>query len=147
MRNLESGLKALIEVDTPPCVSIYLPLTDRVQLRSELMRLVNEARRDISRAYGESQAERILGQLENTEFLESIGSGLSSQGVCRGVGIFLSPDIAGFVCLTERCSSIVNVSHVFYLWPLWGEMSASVLKWESALGKCRGLFGSYMPVS
>lgn len=120
--NIESltrqGLRDLLDAGTPPCITIYLPLSrDGAQLDQDRIRLKNQIR-EVERVL----ESRDINKSDQESLLEPLEAVLDSEvirgGGPAGVALFRATDTFELIELPETTRAIAMVSNTFHVKPL-----------------------------
>jgi hypothetical protein len=112
-------LKSLLQSDTPPCISLYVPLsmaevTEQGALAGCYRNLLESARALLDKSYSERVVTRMLAPLNHFQLPDRL-----RETPPRGtLAIFKSPTLEGFIHLNEEMPGIAVVADSFHIKPL-----------------------------
>ncbi len=112
-------LKSLLKSDTPPCISLYVPLSmaevsEHGVLSGHYRNLIESAHNLLNKSYSERVSARMLAPLQQFQLPEKF-----RDGPPRGtLALFKSPTLEGFIHLPEEIPGIAVVADSFHIKPL-----------------------------
>jgi hypothetical protein len=112
-------LKSLLQSDTPPCISLYVPLSmaelnEQGILSGCYRNLIESARALLDKSYSERVVTRMLAPLSHFQIPERLRD-TPPRGT---LAIFKSPTLEGFIHLPEEMPGIAVVADSFHIKPL-----------------------------
>ncbi len=113
MRRHQLNWRVLLDVDTPPCVSIYLPGQSSLSERKKQFgNLLLDTHHLIRNSYSKRVADRIGNDM--SKYFDST----SFEPLARGEAFFISPEIRASIVLETEVESRNVVANSFHLAPL-----------------------------
>lgn len=106
----------LFDPDTPPCLTLYLPIERRLtppEAESKFRESLEEANAFLMQRYGWAEAYRLRSHEAQLDFPTILG-----EGIDLTLGLFLSPQLRGFVLLRGLRKPLWMVTDYFYLRPV-----------------------------
>ncbi len=106
--------RSLLEVDTPPCVSISVNLCrhDDCSIKERLLALAAKAEDSLEKAFGVHEASKLNIEEKIRSFL-----GYQELPVAKSVEFLISPEVSGFASFEKYIPELALVGESFHLKP------------------------------